>query len=1292
MNTVIKVLLCVIILFIVLYVYYDSRVPGCMDKNAINYNSNANLSKVDSCVYQTVGCTDSTAVNYNQWANVSCTEDCSGSTKSKCEFNTGCSSMPQNLCKYNVKGCNRVWSNNYDDNANVDNNSCLTQEELMNRIVVLSGGACNGCSNKVYIKIDNDYIVNGGSDGINMVVIDRNVDIITNKIVVRYVKSFNTAVDKIESQNFVTFCNNYLYSSDIVIIAIKGDFIGQYNDVQQTVEADSNPNSNYLQQVISIDAQSIFKLLGAQYYEVTPNTSYVLIGSLLLDIYFESTNSSRDAFYPLFNLVNIGCINIYDPKIVKTKLKLSNNLMLASPSLETDEFIWRCALEAHSNGYSIFYIKGMDCYVADDIITPTPPPAQEIDNIYKNVKDPIFYKPFDKFTKGTYARTYLLNNYMASSEPFDKLLPTSVNNDICSINQFYETTGNTTSENWYVIVEGFHDRYYLSDFSSLYTYIYTGDNFTGLKTALETGIQMAIKIFSLNQSDIPNGGFSTLQTLSIEVPIHHFVIAFKTVFTDPKLNDSTVKEYYMFSGPDSNDIKKKITYKQYPIIAKDPKYPTTISKFIIINGYMGVNIFESNKYSGLVIRLGYGRYVLPDLYITPYFWKITNMLKQIIYDLKLIKIFVDTDGNDTTLATISTMFAQQLPLTALQIQASLSGIFELLGYPNYIELANKYTALVDGFQIGSIISYIKGNACVRFFSDTAFANLLYTFKLSSEIPAISIPNNVLCKAIIIDKLGSLQIYNDLNPKSIYYNLGYTDLVQNVNYISVLSIKESVNSTVLSIKESDNSTVIDPWNWNQNIGIPIDKEVSIIRLKSYLDADNVNSYYFLNVYKGLYDQLRSNLFNLLNFTGDDIIYLPQYKYYIAELTKNVSLPTTTNKSIKLGKYENGTNFTISNTVLLNNYTNCYFYSVNDTIAYYGIGTDIYIVNLPIYTELKIMDFSKTSLNGYNMNIKYGMICLTSSSNQYYHITNGQIYDGTDFIDYKLLSLVGYSNIIIYNMDLVTTYKPITKNNLFLLNDIYGALVVKNNNTITKHIPIFRNQYWDNYRWNNIDKISSNIYYNDLDLSYYNLLDINSPCTLIFPINNNPVTNMNQISGLKSQLNLLQVSCRLEVYYTPLSVNNTNYQGYTFKNVNNSVIFYSGTRMISVNSGNWLITFTHELNTVDPVYSYLYIPGPNTSLVSQYDRSVYNGTVILNYLNNKLVNTITSDLFFVDNSYDHIFNVKKYWPSTILKGLEPVYIEYYYKTNRWLIKMPMNSPVKKIEWTRYYGNSNTYKSLS
>lgn len=75
-------------------------VYGCTDRNANNYNADANTDD-GSCTYTVKGCTDPNANNYNSNAN---TDDGS--------------------CKYDVRGCTHYGAKNYNPKANIDDGSC----------------------------------------------------------------------------------------------------------------------------------------------------------------------------------------------------------------------------------------------------------------------------------------------------------------------------------------------------------------------------------------------------------------------------------------------------------------------------------------------------------------------------------------------------------------------------------------------------------------------------------------------------------------------------------------------------------------------------------------------------------------------------------------------------------------------------------------------------------------------------------------------------------------------------------------------------------------------------------------------------------------------------------------------------------------------------------------------------------------------------------------------------------------------------------------------------------------
>lgn len=76
------------------------QVPGCTDRNANNYNPDANVND-NSCTYTIRGCTDVNAKNYNAGAN-----------------------QDDGSCEYDIPGCTDSNAKNYNYNATVDDGSC----------------------------------------------------------------------------------------------------------------------------------------------------------------------------------------------------------------------------------------------------------------------------------------------------------------------------------------------------------------------------------------------------------------------------------------------------------------------------------------------------------------------------------------------------------------------------------------------------------------------------------------------------------------------------------------------------------------------------------------------------------------------------------------------------------------------------------------------------------------------------------------------------------------------------------------------------------------------------------------------------------------------------------------------------------------------------------------------------------------------------------------------------------------------------------------------------------------
>ena len=134
-----RYILFIIIFAIAIYYYIYNRTAGCKNKEAINFNPEADIGDDMKCIYNTLGCLDKNAGNYNKFATVSCTEDCLGceekGTCDLCNNHRECKNECTDcICKPKVKGCNRTWALNYDPNATNDNGSCMSKEDFLKKI------------------------------------------------------------------------------------------------------------------------------------------------------------------------------------------------------------------------------------------------------------------------------------------------------------------------------------------------------------------------------------------------------------------------------------------------------------------------------------------------------------------------------------------------------------------------------------------------------------------------------------------------------------------------------------------------------------------------------------------------------------------------------------------------------------------------------------------------------------------------------------------------------------------------------------------------------------------------------------------------------------------------------------------------------------------------------------------------------------------------------------------------------------------------------------------------------
>lgn len=324
--------------------------------------------------------------------------------------------------KKKIYGCTRDWAINYDKNATIESN-CISLNDILKNISVISGGDCEQCSGRVSVRIGDKYPIIGGNYGINVIVLERHKD-----LPIKFNKSFSTGNYEIENKKFVEFMSRYVYNNDIVIISVRGDatgrkrtdtyvsagdntaFIGEqleediYTNLQLAEKACSGreeeciginqtENSKYilmsyksklgykegfkaltrdklfLDRILTDESKRMLSSLGAKNPEIIREGSYILIGSFLNDIYYETYSANADSYFPYFDLQSYGCININHPHFEKIRLSPSKNKLLTNIG-DTEELdisrvdsIYRCAQEALREGYKLFSVSKTDCYV-----------------------------------------------------------------------------------------------------------------------------------------------------------------------------------------------------------------------------------------------------------------------------------------------------------------------------------------------------------------------------------------------------------------------------------------------------------------------------------------------------------------------------------------------------------------------------------------------------------------------------------------------------------------------------------------------------------------------------------------------------------------------------------------------------------------------------------------------------------------------------------------------------------------------------------------------------------------
>lgn len=504
------IIFIILLIITILYYFYNQNV-GCKNKKAINYNEKANIHDELVCRYNTLGCMDKNASNYNMYATASCVEDCIGceqkGTCDFCKYQKKCKDhCPECLCKPKIKGCNRIWALNYDSKATDDDGSCILEDDVFKKISIISGGDCNACSGRSYVKIGDNYPIFGGGDGINIIVLKR------KNLEVRYQRSYSTGNYEIESEKFVKFLKKYIFYKDIVILTVRGDAVGKKRNIND------NNQITFIESMLSDEAKLILQKLGAKTPEIAREGSYILVGSFLNDIYYETYSSNKDSYYPYFNLSNYGCIIFNNPDYEKILLDKKKLKLLENIDLTKTDSINKCALEAIQLGYRIFSISKNNFYV------------------YKYKKDG---NELDYFKNKQFYEYNDDNKYFRLS------------NNNCSLNNQLLPFTKSNDESLFVIDEIYYSGLFTQFYGGQSVEIYSLKDFKGVKRELGIGIHQAWG--TIPKSPNSNVDINYLPITSLKIP-HNFKV---TLFRNVNEDEDFFKylKYRLNIGEDFNNFK-----------------------------------------------------------------------------------------------------------------------------------------------------------------------------------------------------------------------------------------------------------------------------------------------------------------------------------------------------------------------------------------------------------------------------------------------------------------------------------------------------------------------------------------------------------------------------------------------------------------------------------------------------------------------------------------------------------------------------------------------------------------
>jgi hypothetical protein len=833
-----KIIYFILLTSLVFYFFIASRKRGCRDPNFINYDPDVNIHDPITCIPKVKGCMDKNANNYNLYANIMCEEDCIGcelkGTCELCKKQEKCSEDCRHcICSYNKTGCNRSWALNYDKSVTGDNNSCITKEEILRHISVISGGSKLNCSNRVIIRVKDKYPIIGGNYGMNVVIIERGID-----LNIRYIRHFNTGRYKDESIKFINFMKRYVHFTDIVVIAVRGDAVGKENKIydrldifeqkiktcetfkmnnkgQKIINYNIVPKDDlevyqckkylrdkytgryvydkgeklYLSPVMMKEVKLVFKDLGSPDPQLVGDGSYILIGSYLKDIFYETSNTFSDVSFPTVTYSSMGCYNLYHTFYKKELINPNINKMLVNLgnvdnlNLSKIDVVKRCALEAAKLDYPMFSISNRKCkgikYIDKIVIDRLEKcdkkkhwnsKCEIIDGecicpnlpAYTNEAGYPESKYLDELLGESYFLQDLDYNYYKGNL---NILPTS---NKCYFNKNFELFGNQRDECIYSIDNIDYDGKFEMRFGVNKVQTFSSKFFSGTRRDFSLGFHESIKKINKRLEKYKDTeGYEFLPIASLKIPPGIMVSLYRFVSDGEDLTIQFTKEpyYIVYKHDVGGGIEDSVP------INKDDSEAYNLLKFTYEEGALVTIDF---------VNMGGEEYAKKYSFRTG-----RNILKNIKFNRYEIntRVVLFNNGKEIFNKFFSIKYSEDIKN------------FKNLNLKNrigYIETLDKNDFVINKYE------FTTGN---EFQKTLVFRKAVYEKKVGEEIPKVLVPGVKNIQVLLVDPdfkssplalnlIGLLPSDNDSKKKGLkmrqYENIGkdpkpgYTNAIQYIN--------------------------------------------------------------------------------------------------------------------------------------------------------------------------------------------------------------------------------------------------------------------------------------------------------------------------------------------------------------------------------------------------------------------------------------------------------------------------------------------------------------------------------